>query len=60
MLEAGLQLHKDMQESRPDLAPTVLIAITRYLAGHAPTDRSTTQTYRIATKLHAGLALAAE
>ncbi|MGB0384655.1 MAG: Rieske (2Fe-2S) protein [Ardenticatenaceae bacterium] len=60
MLEAGLQLYHDLRHTRPDLAPTVLIAITRYLAGHAPTDRATTQTYRIATRLHAGLALAAE
>ena len=60
MLEAGIQLYNELRHTRPDLAPTVLIAIARYLAGHAPTDRATTQTYRIATRLHAGLALATE
>lgn len=60
MLEAGVQLYNELHDTRPDLAPNVLIAIARYLAGHAPTDRATTQTYRIATRLHAGLALAAE
>lgn len=60
MLEAGIQLYNELRHTRPDLAPNVLIAIARYLAGHAPTDRATTQTYRIATRLHAGLALAAE
>jgi len=60
MLEAGVQLYNELRHTRPDLAPNVLIAIVRYLAGHAPTDRATTQTYRIATRLHAGLALAAE
>ena len=49
MLEAGMNLYLELQSRRPDLAPTVLVAVARYLAGHAPTDRATTQTYRIAT-----------
>lgn len=60
MLEAGIQLYHELKSDRPDLAPTVLVAVARYLAGHAPTDRATTQTYRIASRLHAGEALAAE
>jgi nitrite reductase/ring-hydroxylating ferredoxin subunit len=60
MLEAGLQLHGELKAERPELAPTVLVAVARYLAGHAPTDRATTQTYQIASRLHAGEALAAE
>ncbi|MDQ4076388.1 MAG: Rieske (2Fe-2S) protein, partial [Chloroflexota bacterium] len=60
MLEAGLQLFYDLEESRPELAAVVLVALARYLAGHAPTDRATTQTYRIAARLHAGEALSTE
>lgn len=60
MLEAGVQLYRELRASRPDRAPVVLVAVARYLAGHAPTDRATTQTYRIASRLHAGEALAAE
>ena len=60
MLEAGIQLYEELERARPDLAPTVLVATARYLAGHAPTDRATTQTYRIAARLHAGEALAAD
>ena len=60
MLEAGIKLYEELKELRGDLAPTVLVAVARYLAGHAPTDRATTQTYRIATRLHAGEALAAD
>lgn len=60
MLEAGVQLFHELQADRPDLARVVLVAVARYLAGHAPTDRATTQTYSIASRLHAGEALAAE
>lgn len=60
MLEAGIKLYTELIDIRPDLAPTVLVAVARYLAGHAPTDRATTQTYRIASRLHAGEALAAD
>ena len=59
MLEAGIKLYEELAGARADLAPTVLVATARYLAGHAPTDRATTQTYRIAARLHAGEALAA-
>jgi nitrite reductase/ring-hydroxylating ferredoxin subunit len=54
LLEAGVQLYHELNTHRPDLAPDVLVAVARYLAGHAPTDRATTQTYRIALRLHAG------
>ncbi len=57
MLEAGIQLYHELRPIRPDLAPNVLVAVARYLAGHAPTDRATTQTYRIAARLYAGEAL---
>ncbi|MCA9839589.1 MAG: Rieske (2Fe-2S) protein, partial [Trueperaceae bacterium] len=60
MLEAGIQLYQELKAERPEHAPTVLVAVARYLAGHAPTDRATTQTYRIASRLHAGEALAAD
>lgn len=58
ILEAGVQLFEELKHKRADLAPTVLVAVARYLAGHAPSDRATTQTYRIAARLHAGEALA--
>ena len=60
MYEAGVQLYLELRPRRPELAHTVLVAMARYLAGHAPTDRATTQTYRIAARLHAGEALAAD
>ena len=60
MLEAGIQLYEELKSLRSDLAPTVLVAVARYLAGHAPTDRASTQTYQIAARLHAGEALAAD
>ena len=57
MLEAGVQLYHEMAPLYPEQAPYALVAVARYLAGHAPTDRATTQTYRIAQRLHAGEAL---
>jgi nitrite reductase/ring-hydroxylating ferredoxin subunit len=54
MLEASLSLYAELKTARPDHAPNVLIALARYLAGHAPTDRATTQTYRIALRLQRG------
>jgi len=59
MLEAGVSLYNDLRATRSALAPVALVAVARYLAGHAPTDRSSTQTYRIARRLHAGEALSA-
>lgn len=58
MLEASLRLYQDLKLSRPKHAPNVLIALARYLAGHAPTDRATTQTYRIAERLQRGEVIA--
>jgi nitrite reductase/ring-hydroxylating ferredoxin subunit len=60
MLEATLKLYGELKGARPHLAPNVLVALARYLAAHAPTDRASTQTYRIAARLHRGEALAAE
>lgn len=59
MLEASLRLYQDLKVSHPKHAPDVLIALARYLAGHAPTDRATTQTYRIAERLQRGEVIAA-
>lgn len=60
MLEAGTALFHDLAAWHPQAATWALVAVARYLAGHAPTARATTQTYRIAERLHAGEALAAE
>lgn len=54
MLEAAVTLYHELLTLRPALAPHVLVALARYLAGHAPTDRATTQTYDIAARLHRG------
>ena len=46
--------------SRCDGAPQadrIFIAVARYLAAHAPTDRARQQTARIALRLHRGDAL---
>ncbi len=60
MLEASLALYSELRSARPRHAPNVLVALARYLAGHAPTDRATTQTYDIALRLHRGEAVAEE
>jgi len=60
MLEAGVRLFNDLRARRPKHASVALVAVARYLAAHAPTDRATTQTWRIARRLHAGEAVDGE
>lgn len=55
MLEAGMQQYEEFQGT--DAANPVLIATTRYLAAHAPTQRSLNQTAQIALRLHRGEAI---
>lgn len=55
MLEAGVRQHAALAGN--PRADHVLIAVTRYLAAHAPTDRARQQTARIALRLHRGDAL---
>jgi hypothetical protein len=47
-VEAAVRQHELLGETLP------LIAATRYLAAHAPTDRAQRQTYEIARRLHRG------
>jgi hypothetical protein len=55
MLEAGIRQYEALKGT--PRAPHVLIAATRYLAAHSPTDRARQQTARIALRLHRGDAL---
>jgi hypothetical protein len=55
MLEAGLRQYEAL-EGTP-AADHVLVAVARYLAAHAPTDRARNQTARIALRLNRGDAL---
>jgi nitrite reductase/ring-hydroxylating ferredoxin subunit len=57
MYEAGLRLFGEL-EGEP--ARHVAVAVTRYLAAHAPTHREMRQTARIAIRLQRGDDLAAE
>jgi nitrite reductase/ring-hydroxylating ferredoxin subunit len=57
MLEAGVSTYGTLRESRPAEARHVLIAVTRYLAAHAPTSREMMQTARTAMRLARGEAL---
>jgi hypothetical protein len=52
MLEAGIQQYKELRGTKE--ADHILIAVARYLAAHAPTQRSRNQTARIALRLHRG------
>jgi nitrite reductase/ring-hydroxylating ferredoxin subunit len=47
-VEAAVRQHELLDDALP------LIAAARYLAAHAPTDRSQRQTYEIARRLHRG------
>jgi hypothetical protein len=52
MLEAGIrQFHEWADASAGD---DILIAVARFLAAHAPTERSQLQTAEVARKLHRG------
>ena len=54
MLEAGVVLHEELTHSNPAEAARVLVAVTRYLAAHAPTSRAMLQTANIARRLQRG------
>ncbi len=54
MLEAGIALYRELATIDPARAHRVLVAMARYLAGHAPTSRSMLQTARTARRLAAG------
>ena len=60
MLEAGYRQYSILAQSRPDLAPNVLVGVARYVAAHCPTARAMLQTARIAMRLHRGEDLTTE
>lgn len=54
VLEAGYRQYGILAQTRPALAPNVLVAVARYVAAHCPTARAMLQTARIAMRLHRG------
>ncbi|MFN8498468.1 MAG: Rieske (2Fe-2S) protein [Anaerolineae bacterium] len=54
MLEAGYRQYGILAQSRPALAPNVLVGVARYVAAHCPTARAMLQTANIAMRLHRG------
>ena len=57
VLEAGTALFEELRADDPAAASRVMVAITRYLAAHAPTSRAMLQTARTAIRLHRGEAV---
>lgn len=55
IVDAAIKQHEERRGT--DEARIVLIALSRYLAAHAPTSRAVRQTYNIALRLHRGEAL---
>jgi nitrite reductase/ring-hydroxylating ferredoxin subunit len=55
MLDAGISIYRDLRSYAH--RKIVLIAIARYTASQAPTDRRTSQVANIALKLHTGQSL---
>jgi tRNA uridine 5-carbamoylmethylation protein Kti12 len=55
MLDAGISIYRDLRSDAH--RKIVLIAIARYTASQAPTDRRTSQVANIALKLHTGQSL---
>jgi hypothetical protein len=53
-LEAGIRQFRSLAPAHPLAARRTLVAITRYLAAHAPTPRAQYQTYHIAERLLRG------
>ncbi len=58
LLEAGVQQYAEWGDSPQ--GRTILLAVARYVAAHAPTSRASLQTAEIALRLHRGDALYAE
>jgi len=54
MLEAGVALSRELAPVNGTRANRVLVAVARYLAGHAPTSRAMLQTARAARRLARG------
>jgi len=54
MLEAGISLYRELAPVDSVRANRVLVAVARYLAGHAPTSRAMFQTARTARRLARG------
>jgi hypothetical protein len=52
VVEAGFRQYADLRGTEE--GRIVLLAVGRYLAAHAPTDRALGQTYQIALRLHRG------
>ncbi|MEX1158891.1 MAG: Rieske (2Fe-2S) protein [Thermomicrobiales bacterium] len=57
MLEAGTALFNELNDDDPVAANRVLVAVSRYLAAHAPTSRAMLQTAKTAIRLHRGEAI---
>jgi nitrite reductase/ring-hydroxylating ferredoxin subunit len=53
-LEAGLRQFTALREHHPLAARRTVVAVTRYIAAHAPTSRALHQTYHIAERLLRG------
>jgi hypothetical protein len=53
-LEAGVRQFRGLSDTHPLAARRTLVAVTRYLAAHAPTPRAQSQTYHIAERLLRG------
>lgn len=58
-LEAGVRQYEALKEGHPLAARRTLVAVSRYVAAHAPTARARHQTYSIAARLLRGEDLAA-
>jgi nitrite reductase/ring-hydroxylating ferredoxin subunit len=53
-LEAGVRQFGALREEHPLAARRTLVAVSRYIAAHAPTPRALNQTYQIAVRLLRG------
>jgi nitrite reductase/ring-hydroxylating ferredoxin subunit len=54
MLEAGVQMFRELRHDRPEAASRVLVGVARYLAAHSPTPRAMLQTAKTAMRLQRG------
>jgi nitrite reductase/ring-hydroxylating ferredoxin subunit len=53
-LEAGVRQFRALRQAHPLAARRTLVAVSRYIAAHAPTARALHQTYQIAVRLLRG------